>query len=212
MDTDAFELDYGRRTAARLLDNIARPAFLLTLNCTLVHMNARGKRAIECKRGLMTTPAGRFVLEKRAETIKLHQIVSRMLVNGSEQSDFLIFSVSGELSPNSMLIHPMVVTADPIPFDQMPELARQVLVTVHYRQYSHLYSEERVRAAFGFTSAESQVVLGLVAGKKLSELAEETSRSVHTVRLHLKRALSKADCHSQSELMNVLFSTIGQPI
>jgi DNA-binding NarL/FixJ family response regulator len=111
-----------------------------------------------------------------------------------------------------MLIHPMVVTADPSAFVQMPELARQVLITVHYRQYSHVYSEERVRAAFGFTSAESQVVLGLVAGKKLSELAEETSRSVHTVRLHLKRALSKADCHSQSELMNVLFSTIGQPI
>jgi DNA-binding NarL/FixJ family response regulator len=175
-------------------------------------MNSRAQRVVKSKRGLMTTPAGRLVLEKRAETAKLHQIVSRMVVNGSARSDFLVFSVPGELSPNSMLIHPMAVTADPSPLCQKPEPARRVLVTVHYRQDSHLFSEERVRAAFGFTHAESQVVLGLAAGTKISELAEETNRSIHTLRLHVKRALSKADCHSQSELMNVLFRTMGEPI
>jgi len=212
MDTAALELDYAQRTAARLLDNIARPAFLVTRNCTLVHMNSRARRAVESKRGLMTTPAGRLVLEERAETAKLHQLVANTVCNGSSQSDFFTFSVAGELSPNSMLIHPFALTSNPSSLGQTPEPARQVLVTVHYRGDTHYLSEERVRAAFGFTCSEVQVVLALAAGKKLSELASETNRSIHTVRLHLKRALAKAECHSQSELVYVLFRTIGQPI
>jgi DNA-binding CsgD family transcriptional regulator len=212
MSTTLPELDYARRTAERFLDNIARPALLLTFNCTVVHMNDRAQQAVACKRGLMTTPAGRLVLQEREETIKLHELVAKAVVNGAPHNDFLIFSVPEELSPNSMLIHPLALTSErPLP-GQMPEPARQVLITVHYRQDSHLIPEERVRAAFGLTYSESQVVLGLAAGITVSLLARETNRSVHTVRLHLKRAMSKAHCHSQSELLNVLFRTIGQPI
>ena len=211
MDTVATALDYAKRTAERFLDTIASPALLLTLNCTVVHMNRRARRAVERKRGLMTTPAGRLVLHSRAETIKLHQLVSTVLTKGSSPSDFLIFSVPGELSPNAMLIYPMAQASDLLA-DEMHGAARQVLATVHYRQDSHLLPETRVRAAFGFTNSESEVVVGLAEGKTVSELAEQSNRSVHTVRLHLKRALSKAECHSQTELLNVLFRTIGQPI
>ncbi len=95
---------------------------------------------------------------------------------------------------------------------RMGELAGWVLVTVHYREDSHSLSEDRLRTAFGFTSSESQVVIALASGTTASDIAEQTSRSVHTVRLHLKRALTKADCHSKVELMSILFKTIGQPI
>jgi DNA-binding CsgD family transcriptional regulator len=216
MNSALVELDYGRRTAERFLENIAGAAFLLTFNCTVVHLNRRARRVVEGKRGLMTTPAGRLVLQERTETIRLHELVSKAAdcngTNGSPASDFLIFSVLGELPPNAFLIHPMVPTTDRSVGDQRPEPARQVLATVHYRQDSYLLPEERVRSAFGFTMSECQVVLGLAAGRTVSELAAQTNRSVHTVRLHLKRAMSKADCHSQSELVSVLFRTIGQLI
>ncbi len=216
MNPALAELDYGRRTAERFLENIAGPAFLLMFNCTVVHMNSRARRVVEDKRGLMTTPAGRLVLQERTETIRLHQLVSKAAdcngANGLPAGDFLIFSVLGELPPNALLIHPMVPTADRSVMEQMPEPTRQVLATVHYRQDSYLLPEQRVRAAFGFTTAESQVVLGLAAGRTVSELAEQTNRSVHTVRLHLKHAMAKADCHSQSELVSVLFRTTGQLI
>ena len=210
------ELDYATCAAESLLDNIACPAFLLTINCTVAHMNSWGQRAVRRKRGVTMTPAGRLVLQQRVETIKLHQLVSEAanftLINGSSPSEFLTFTVPGELSPNSMLIYPMASPSDRSLLGRMPEPARQVLATVHYRQDSHLLREERVRTAFGFTSSESQVVLALAAGTTVSEFAEQTNRSVHTVRLHLKRALSKANCRSQAELANVLHRTIGQPI
>lgn len=216
MDMAVAELDYAICAAENLLENIACPAFLLTINCTVVHMNDLGQQAVRSKRGITMTPVGRLTLQNRVETIKLHKLVSQAAdfdaIDGSSSSDFLTFTVPGELSPNSMLIYPMVPPSHRSLLGQIPEPARQVLVTVHYRQDSHLLSEERVRAAFGFTSSESQVALALASGKTISEYAKQTNRSVHTVRLHLKHALSKAYCHSQSELTNVLYRTIGQPI
>lgn len=216
MNLAVAELDYATHTAESLLDRIACPVLLLTFDCTVVHMNSRAHRAMSSKRGLMMTPAGRLVLQKRVETIKLHQLVSEVadfnVIDGSSPSDFLIFTVPGELSPNSIYIYPMVRPSDRSLLGQMPGPAVQVLATVHYRHGSDLLLEERVRAAFDFTSSECQVVLALAAGMTVSEFAKQTNRSIHTIRLHLKRALSKADCRSQSNLMNVLFRTVGQPI
>jgi len=209
-------IDYAIRTSESFLGNIGSPSFLLTANCTVVGLNNRAQDAVSRRRGLMITPVGRLLLEKNAEAILFEKLVSDAAdfneINGSSPRGFLAFTVSDELSPNSMFIYPMVPTSDDSWLGRMGELAGWVLVTVHYRQDSHSLSEDRVRKAFGFTSSESQVVLALASGTTASEFAEQTSRSVHTVRLHLKRALMKADCHSKSELMSVLFKTIGQPI
>ena len=216
MDRKLGLIDYAKYASESFLDNIANPSFLLTANCTLVRMNSRAQDAVSRKRGLMITPVGRLLLETNAESIQFEKLVSDAVdfneINGSEPRGFLTFTVSGELSPNSMFIYPMVPTSDSSWLGRLGELAGWVLVTVHYRQDSHSLSEDRLRTAFGFTSSESQVVLALASGTTASEFAEQTSRSVHTVRLHLKRALRKADCHSKLELMSVLFKTIVRPI
>ncbi len=209
-------IDYAKYASESFLGNIASPSFVLTANCTLVRMNSRAQDAVSRRRGLMITPVGRLLLEKNAETIQFEKLVSDAAdfneIKGSALNGFLIFTVSGELSPNSVFVYPMAHKSDDALLGRMGELAGWVLVTIHYRQDSHSLSEDRLRTAFGFTSSESQVVLALASGITASHFAEQTSRSVHTVRLHLKRALMKADCHSKLELISVLYKTMGQPI
>lgn len=209
-------IEYALRSSEAFLGNIASPAFLLTANCTVVGMNSRAHDAVNRNRGLFISPLRRLLLENSAEAIQFEKLVFDASdfdeIKGSAPSGFLTFMVSGELPPNSIFIYPMVRTAADSWLGRMGELAGRVLVTVHYRQDAHSLSEDRLRTAFGFTSSESQVVLALASGLSASEFAERSGRSIHTVRLHLKRALMKADCHSKFELMSVLFKTIGQPI
>lgn len=198
------------------IDAIIVPSFLLLQNCTVIHLNSRAKDAVNRARGLMMSPIGRLLLLQNTEAAHLEKLVfdaaNTGKTNGSTPSGFLTFTVSDELSPNSMFVYPMGPLSDgPLP-DGKGEGSGQVLVTVHYRQDAHLLSEDRLKSAFGFTSSESQVVLALASGATTSELAQQTDRSVHTIRLHLKHALQKADCRSKLELMSVLFKTICQPI
>jgi DNA-binding CsgD family transcriptional regulator len=62
-----------------------------------------------------------------------------------------------------------------------------------------------LRAAFGLTAAEGRVVGQLLQGHSVKRMAAELGISGHTVRTHLKRALTKADAHSQVELVVRIF-------
>lgn len=55
--------------------------------------------------------------------------------------------------------------------------------------------------AFGLTRSESRVAVALAAGMSVGEIASELGISVHTVRSHLKRTLSKTGVRRQSQLV-----------
>jgi DNA-binding CsgD family transcriptional regulator len=54
---------------------------------------------------------------------------------------------------------------------------------------------------YGLTPAEARVAAKLAEGYTLASIADLYSISIETVRTHLKRALAKADCNSQTELV-----------
>ena len=57
-----------------------------------------------------------------------------------------------------------------------------------------------LRQAFGLTRCEEGVVLGLLRGQSSREIAEETGRSILTVRTHFKRAYEKIGVRTQAQL------------
>jgi DNA-binding CsgD family transcriptional regulator len=57
---------------------------------------------------------------------------------------------------------------------------------------------------FGLTMAESELVARLLAGFDLRAIAEETGRSINTIRNLLSRVMAKTETSRQSELMRVL--------
>jgi DNA-binding CsgD family transcriptional regulator len=54
--------------------------------------------------------------------------------------------------------------------------------------------------AFGLTPCEEGVVLGLLRGQSSREIADETGRSILTVRTHFKRAYEKIGVRTQAQL------------
>jgi pimeloyl-ACP methyl ester carboxylesterase/DNA-binding CsgD family transcriptional regulator len=76
-----------------------------------------------------------------------------------------------------------------------------------------LITEELFREVFDLfnienqlTPAEKRYVYQLISGLSPLEAAEKDNVSVETKRSHLKRAMSKLDCSSQSEIMRVMIS------
>lgn len=63
-----------------------------------------------------------------------------------------------------------------------------------------------VAAMFGLTPAEAALANELLSGDDLVRIAERSNRSVHTVRTHLARLMSKTGTTRQSELVRMLLA------
>jgi len=54
---------------------------------------------------------------------------------------------------------------------------------------------------WALTASEARVVRLLAAARTTGEIARSLGLSIHTVRTHVKRAMSKADVHTQAALV-----------
>ena len=59
----------------------------------------------------------------------------------------------------------------------------------------------RIRALYGLTRAEAEVVEALCAGRGLEQLSQERGVALNTVRTQIKNIYLKLDCSRQSELV-----------
>ena len=62
---------------------------------------------------------------------------------------------------------------------------------------------QRLKATFGLTDAETDVLKDMTLGFSVKEIAERTGRSELTIRSHVRQLLSKAGTRSQVELVRV---------
>ena len=61
-----------------------------------------------------------------------------------------------------------------------------------------------LRAAFGLTTAEARIALGIARGKTLAAIAEAHGIVVSTARTQLKSVFKKTGTHRQAELAVML--------
>jgi len=71
------------------------------------------------------------------------------------------------------------------------------LLRVVYRKLCSL--EVQTVAGVALTASERDVLRLLAAGLAPKEIAAETTRSIHTVRVHIANAIEKLDCHGHAE-------------
>jgi DNA-binding CsgD family transcriptional regulator/PAS domain-containing protein len=64
--------------------------------------------------------------------------------------------------------------------------------------------QEQLIALFGLTRAESALAGGLLAGLELREIAEQSGRSIHTLRSQLATLMAKTNTGRQTELVRLL--------
>jgi DNA-binding CsgD family transcriptional regulator/tetratricopeptide (TPR) repeat protein len=93
--------------------------------------------------------------------------------------------------------------------NESPQVAQEVarLTTLGYGDVAGLLAaasrqivgRKAPRANVVLTTSERKVLRQLAGGLAPKEIAEETERSVHTVRVHIANAISKLECHGRSE-------------
>jgi DNA-binding CsgD family transcriptional regulator len=159
-------------------------------------------------------PGGIIAHERLEDTIRLHRLIAQTArldqIELDTNAGVLTFTARGEPNPNVVFVSPVANRASGSQLWKNGAATRYVLLTIHYRRDAPLIPHERLMRAFGFSRAESQLVAALAHGTTLSAYAEETARSVHTIRAQLKQALLKADCHKQAELVALVSRLLGR--
>ncbi len=82
-----------------------------------------------------------------------------------------------------------------------------LLLCSHSKDLIHLQSEVLV-SFYDMTSREARLVIGLVQGATLQELAESFNVSRHTLRAQLKSVTKKTATHSQAELVGRVYADL----
>ncbi|NSX56050.1 LuxR C-terminal-related transcriptional regulator [Parasulfitobacter algicola] len=62
---------------------------------------------------------------------------------------------------------------------------------------------DSLKAAFGLSTAEAEVLRAIVECKSLRQIAEDRGRATETIRAQVKSILSKTETHSQAELVRI---------
>ncbi len=70
---------------------------------------------------------------------------------------------------------------------------------------------EGLARRIGLTAAEAHIAAALLDGRRLSEIAAQTSRSPHTVRTHLAHLMHKTGTHRQVDLIRRLDQLTADP-
>lgn len=84
------------------------------------------------------------------------------------------------------------------------------MVLIGDSERTPLQIHELLVALYGLTPAEARVATLLLGGTRVEEIADRLQITGNTVRTHVKRALSKLDARTQSDLVRVLMSGPAQ--
>ena len=69
--------------------------------------------------------------------------------------------------------------------------------------------KQRLMETYRLTAAEASMVMGLLKGDDLKQIADEKHISYETARTHLRRVLIKTGTHRQSDLVRLLIREVG---
>jgi len=115
------------------------------------------------------------------------------------------------LGEDSTPKHGLQVLANPLTAAPAGSQARDAVAAL-FISGSETFSDlslRYLRQLHGLTTAEAGLVAQLAGGASLEEAAEDRGIAVNTARSQLKRAFSKTDCHSQSEIVQLVLECIS---
>jgi DNA-binding CsgD family transcriptional regulator len=183
-----------------ILEGAGHPAFLLNWQGKILGMNAAGDDLLSRADGLLvrhgvlaaTTDAA---AERFAAAVAAAGRIDRALPRAASVAIPLI-SRAG------------LTRVDVLPVREDAEWClpgpRSVLVVVTNPPGQNTPEANALMARFGLTPAEADLALDLLSGLPIGRIAASTGRSIHTMRTHLSRVMSKTGTRRQSDLIRLL--------
>lgn len=151
---------------------------------------------------------GQFLSEHRSANAALQRLIRSVLQPRPPREAPALEAVT--LPRPGM--RPLIVHAAPILWSTRgaSQCAKAILMLTDPDKHREP-AESTLRQAFGLTSAEIQLALGLARGQDLQEIAAARGVSIATIRFQLKALFAKTETHRQAELVALLVRVAAIP-
>jgi DNA-binding CsgD family transcriptional regulator len=188
-----------------VLDRFTFGVFLLAANGSLLHVNAAGESMLRAGDGLLRVPDGLRASNKDDDR-RLQQMFG-MLRHPSADCR----SAGGHLRlrrPSGKPAYALMLTPAGPGLVRNGKSSPAILAMVSDPGARILSNASTLAAQFEFTGAEARLVLALMAGKQLPDIAAEMGVSYNTTRTLMARAMARTETHSQVELVLLVARTL----
>ena len=102
---------------------------------------------------------------------------------------------------------PYRIVVAPLWSEKLTHTSEHPAISVHILESARpLFDVQSIAGRLGLTKAEAEIARALASGETIPEYAKRVSRSVHTVRWHLKGAMAKTGTARQVELVRLVLT------
>ena len=188
-----------------VLDRLSLGVFLISATGRLLHVNVAGEEILKIGDGLQRTPDGIRACYRDDDKRLQH------LIGDLRQASPDVRSAGGHLRirrPSGRPAYAVMLT--PVgPGLAGPSTCPAVLVFVSDPGAKIVANLCVLAGLFGFAPAEARLVLALMSGKQLPEIALDLGVTYNTVRTQLARAMARTETRSQVELVMLVARALG---
>lgn len=194
------------RSAYFALDQLSVGVILISTTGRLLHLNSAGEAILRSNDGLARAPDGLRAANKEDDK-RLQQ-----LIGGLRRGPAAMRSAGGHLSvrrPSGQPSYAVMVSPPAPALGIGTKDSPAVLVFVSDPAAKIVSDVAVLTNLFGFTQAESRLVVALLSGMTPPDIARQFGVSYHTVRTLLARAMARTETRSQLELVMLVARSLG---
>lgn len=191
------------------LEQLQMAVLLLDRQGRLLHRNQPAAALLQAPDGLRETEAG-LAAADLATTRMLQAMLARAGGRSGRAQSGAVRLPRPSGAPSLLLVAMPLHPDQPIPGLE-PSRAPAILVCVSDPLARPALCQTQLADLFGLTPAEAALANDLLAGGELRAIAEQSDRSIHTVRSLLARVMAKTETRRQSDLMRLLVRLPDQP-
>jgi DNA-binding CsgD family transcriptional regulator/PAS domain-containing protein len=194
-------LAQSRADVLGALEAVRHGIIILGSDWWVINLNTAAERILRAEDGLQMCSARIAATGMQADH-KLNRALHAALTdNGSEVRSGRSFVCERPSGKRPYVVHvlPLHHTAP----DEISSEARALVLIIDPDQEPEP-AAALLRRLYGLTIAEAHVALHIARGANLTEISDQLSVSITTVRKHLQHVFDKTDTHRQAELVRLL--------
>ncbi len=185
--------------ALQTLDRLPFGVMFISSASQVLFMNSVATEICKSGSGLYLSDSNYCCIRDRDENALLHRTVKRIAEEPEHQEEGpYTLNIAGVTHSDGISLLAVPVGSD--------ISSRGVALFLSGSEGAFDLSVDTVKLIYHFTRSEAQLVIGLVHGLTLAEIAEERSVTLHTVRAQLKSVFSKTGAKRQAELIKQILT------
>ncbi len=185
--------------ALQTLDRLPFGVVFITTDSQVLFMNSVAEGICKNGSGLYLSESNHCCVRDPDENARLHRTVKRVVEEHSYQDEGpYTLNITGATKGDELTLLAVPVGSG--------SSSQGVALFLSGSGGAFDLSVDTIKLIYRFTSSEAELVIGLVHGLTLAEIAKERGVTLHTVRAQLKAVFSKTGAKRQAELIKQILT------